>query len=96
MAKKKSIITDDLEHCIECGRSPVQLHHIFGGNKWRQISDSDGLIIPLCFEHHTGGKNAIHFNRQMDLKWKKLGQLCWEEHHPGESFLKKYGKNYVY
>ena len=45
--KRYSIITDDLTHCIECGRTDVELHEVwFGAN--RKLSIEDGLVIPLC------------------------------------------------
>ena len=103
MAKKRfSLLTDDLDHCIVCGRPREEIHHIFYGysSKNRLHSEEDGLIIPLCNKHHTGSfttnKDAIHHNEAMDFHWKRLAQLAWEEAHPGESFMKRYGKNYVY
>jgi hypothetical protein len=29
MKKRYSIITDDLTHCIECGRTDVELHEVW-------------------------------------------------------------------
>ena len=76
------------------------MHHIFHGiSSNKKHSEEDGLMLPLCNKHHTGvftcNKNAIHFNPQMELAWKKKAQSVWEEKHPGESFLKRYGRNYL-
>lgn len=91
---KNSIITDDLEHCIVCGRGPVQLHHVFYGRN-RKNADEDGLIIPLCFEHHTGSKRAIHFDPPLDGYWKRIAQHKYEEHHTREQFRVRYGRSYL-
>lgn len=47
MKKRYSIITDDLTHCIECGRTDVELHEVWYGAN-RKLSIEDGLVIPLC------------------------------------------------
>ena len=98
MAKKyKSILTDDLEHCIECGRDSVDIHHVFHGEHINRVyAEEDGFVIPLCRNHHTGDwKRCIHGNRQMDLKWKRYAQWEYEKNHTREEFIKRYGKSYL-
>ena len=92
-----SALTDDLEHCIECGRSPVQMHHIFFGiSAHRKHAEEDGYIIPLCLTHHTGDwKRCIHGNRAMDLKWKRIAQAHFEQDHTVDEFRQRYGRNYL-
>ena len=46
--KRYSIITKDLEHCIECGRTGINKHEVFYGTANRKLSIEDGLVIPLC------------------------------------------------
>ena len=58
-------------HCMECGHYIVEIHHVFYGNK-RKKSTEDGLVVPLCAEHHRSeigvhGKNG----HELDLKLKK-------------------------
>lgn len=97
MAKKVkyySILTDDLEHCIECGRQPVQFHHVFGGYTGnRNHATEDGLIIPLCLEHHANIHNDP--NKRLERKWHKIGQAAYESDHTREDFRTRYGKSYL-
>lgn len=118
MAKKKvkkdayqhSILTDDLEHCLFCGRDPVQFHHIFGGSD-REISTEDDQIVPLCWECHM--KLHTEPNQTKRYELMRRGQRMWEtlfvdEHNPKttaellevsnrarEEFRKRYGKSYL-
>lgn len=97
----KSIFTDDLDHCIICG-APAERHHIFGGAD-RKKSTEDGLILPLCPEHHRDGKNAVHINADMRRWTYILGQYAFESQYDGlapkgtarELFRDRYGKNYL-
>ena len=51
--ERELLFTDDLEHCIICGRSPINKHEIFGGRN-RLNSIKYKLVIPLCTcEHHN-------------------------------------------
>lgn len=98
MAKKiKSVITDDLEHCVECGRKADDIHHIFFGEHVnREYAEQDGFLIPLCRKHHTGDwKVCVHGNRQKELKWKMIAQAIYEETHTRDEFRKRYGKSYL-
>lgn len=91
-----SILTNDLEHCIECGRWGVELHEVFFG-KNRKTSIEDGCVIPLCKAvHHQGNLRGIHQDKALDLKYKKLMQKKWQEHYnkTTEDFIKRYGRNY--
>lgn len=95
--KRYSILTDDLEHCIECGRYGVQLHEVFYGNN-RTKSIEDGLVIPLCRElHHNGNAVGIHKDKKLCDKWHKIGQLKWQEYYnkTEEDFIDRYKKSYL-
>lgn len=98
----KSIITADLEHCIICGK-PAEKHHCFGSAN-RHLSTKDGLILPLCPEHHRDGENAVHRNADMALMVHMVGELSWirvnalpfEDYESAKDrFRKRYGKNYL-
>lgn len=93
---RSSVFTDDLTHCVECGSTNINLHEIFYGRN-RQNSIDYKLVIPLCSEKHHNQVNCagIHFDRDMCLKWQKLGQLKFEENHTREEFLNIFGKNYL-
>ena len=72
-----SILTDDLDHCILCGKKKDNLHEcIYGKNRLNSIKYH--FVIPLCQEHHTG-KNGIHFNKELDLYYKQLCQTYFEK-----------------
>lgn len=109
-AYKKSVLTDDLEHCLFCGHSPVHFHHIFGGSN-RYISTEDDMIAPLCWECHMN----LHSdpNQQARYRLMREAQEKWEqeyfdEHADGSvqcyvetayeartAFIKRYGKSYL-
>ena len=92
-----SILTDDLKHCIICGKAPVNLHEIFYGSN-RHNSIKWGLVIPLCVaEHHVGNAKGIHANKKIDLEWKKKGQLIFMKHYNKnvDDFISVFGKNYL-
>jgi hypothetical protein len=98
-----SILTDDLNTCIECGnkykRSELNYHEIFYGSGKRQLSIKYGLVIPLYspLYHNQYESKGIHFDKQMCLKWQIKGQLeamkyyGWSE----QDFIDIFGKSYI-
>ena len=96
--KRYSIINDDLEHCIECGHTNVELHEVFYGIKNRNKSIEDGLVIPLCKKyHHRGNLIGIHKDKELNLKYKKIAEQRWLEYYnkTTNDFIKRYGRNYL-
>lgn len=96
-AKRYSILTDDLEHCIICGKAPVNLHEIYFGSN-RHNSIKHGIIIPLCTsEHHAGNAIGIHADKELDRIWKRKGQATYMKHYNKnvEEFISIFGKNYL-
>ncbi len=93
---RKSLFTDDLEHCIICGKSPVNLHEIFGG-KNRLNSIKYKLVIPLCTcEHHDQVNcRGIHFDKNLREEWHKKGQVKFIETYPDLKFEEIFKKNYL-
>ena len=91
-----SLFTDDLEHCIICGKSPINKHEIFFGSANRQKSMKYGLVIPLCTaEHHNQIEcKGIHFNKELRNEWHIKGQLKFEEVYSDLEFLEIFGENY--
>lgn len=102
---RKSIITPYLDRCFICGSTDrVAIHEIFGGTSNRKKSKEDSLCLPLCYSHHNGSKNGVHFNKELDDTLKKLGEKIWLEkccdkelphEEKLELFIKRYGKNYL-
>lgn len=92
-----SLFTDDLEHCIICGKSPVNKHEIFYGSGNRQKSMKYGLVIPLCTcEHHNQIEcKGIHFDTELQDEWRKKGQALFEETYPDLDFIQIFGRDYL-
>ncbi len=89
--KQPSILTNDMEHCIICGRSPVAWHHVINGTANRKKSDAFGLIIPLCPKHH----DMIHDDQRLDIIWKKRAELKFIDLYGAEMWMETFHKNYL-
>jgi len=90
-SQRYSIITSDLTHCIVCGSYyAINKHEVFFG-KNRQNSIDNGLVIPLCLNHH----NMIHNNIELDAYWKRIAQQKFEEEHSRDEFMNIFKKNYL-
>ena len=94
--ERESLFTDDLNHCIICGKTPVNKHEIFYG-KNRQNSIIYKLVIPLCTaEHHNQiGKIGIHFDNKLCNEWHIKGQKKFNEVYPSLDFVEIFKKNYL-
>lgn len=91
-----SIITSEMHRCYICGRlGGMHKHEIFFGSGKRELSKKYGLVVPLCGSCHEFGKEAVHNNREQDLKLKAIGQRAFEKHYPKKSFLEVFGRNYL-
>ena len=92
--ERKSLFTDDLEHCILCGKPREHLHEIiYGKNRINSIKYN--FVIPLCANHHTG-KDGIHFNSELDLYYKRLCQIYFEKNIGNRiEFIKIFGRSYL-
>ena len=96
MDRRFSIITKDLEHCIVCGTTfNIHKHEIFHGTANRKLSIKYGLVIPLCGKHHNLSNEGIHYNHDLELKFKKIAQKRFQEVYPDLNFLNIFGRNYL-
>lgn len=93
---RESLFTDDLEHCIICGRSPVNKHEIFGGRN-RLNSIKYKLVIPLCTcEHHDQVNcRGIHFDKKLRDEWHRKGQALFNETYPDLDFIDIFKENFL-
>lgn len=93
---RTSLFTDDLDHCIICGKSPVNVHEIFGGRN-RLNSIKYGLVIPLCTkEHHNQIEcKGIHFDKHLRNEWHIKGQIMFNKAYPDLNFKDIFKKNYL-
>ena len=62
-----SIITNDLNRCVECFEKASDINEIFMGRN-RLNSIKYGLCIPLCRRCHT----KYHNDRNMQLKYMQV------------------------
>ena len=91
----KSILQENKE-CFVCKKTQnLHLHHIFFG-KNRKISDKNGFVCYLCYEHHEGQTGVHNKNGNcLDDYLKKTCQERFERLHSREEFRKLIGKSYL-
>lgn len=95
MKKLWSVFTDDLDHCMLTGASPVERHHIFGGSN-RKKCEIYGFIAPLRPDLHPNGVFAGPDAKSVDLRLKTMAQEYYETHHgTREEFIKEFGRSYL-
>ena len=87
---RKSILTEDLEHCYFCKQKSVDIHEIYSGSN-RKISMMNNFCVPLCRQHHIKATVNVEFN----IKLKQLCQMEYEKTHSRPEFLLLIGKNYL-
>lgn len=88
-----SIITDDTEHCLICGRPFPHKHHAMNAAN-KKKAEQYGLLVPLCERHHTGDE-GVHRKQERMLAMKQLAQIKFEEKHSRELWLQEFGKSYL-
>ncbi len=96
MAKRlKSVLTDDMEHCMFTGAAPVERHHVYGGSN-RKNSEKYGFIAPLRPDLHPNGVFAGQGAKVVDMELKQRCQRYFEEHHgTRKDFISIFGKSYL-
>lgn len=75
----------------------LKRHEVFYGVKQRQLSIKYGLVVFLTDEMHNMSDKGIHFNKEFDLKVKKIAQKTFMSyyHKTEEDFIKVFGKSYI-
>ena len=93
----KSIIQDKKQCYITESTYNLHKHHIFEGTANRKLSEKDGLWIQLREDWHDLSDYGVHFNKELDLKLKRMAQRRWQEYYnkTKEDFIARYGKNYL-
>ena len=98
MARRFSIIPQD-HACYVCGASNVKLHQheALFGTAHRKLSIQEGLVFYLCPNHHNASKDGVHFNRELDLKLKRIAQEEWLKQHNNDIdlWMKIFRRNYI-
>lgn len=99
MAKRlTSVFTDDMDHCLFTGTSPVERHHIIGKTKEnKRLCEQYGFIVPLRPDLHPNGAQAdIRYAKQIDTYLKQKAQRYFEEHYGSRAkFVQLFGRNYL-
>lgn len=104
----KSILQDKKE-CALCRRElelwympqlplpseGLERHHVMHGTANRAKAEEWGLWVWLCHKHHTGGTEAVHLNRKMDLELIRMAQRVFERQYSREKWMEEFGKNYL-
>lgn len=90
----ESIINNERK-CVICGtENNLHKHHIFGGAN-RKHSETYGCWCYLCYTHHNGSDESVHFNREMNDAIKEACQIKFEFIHGHDKFMEVFGKSYV-
>lgn len=88
---RTSVFTDDLEHCILCGKKKNDLHEVFGGRN-RLNSIKYNLVLPLCRECHSLNQSNPFFNDY----WHRQGQEYFECNiSTRDDFIRIFRRNYL-
>jgi hypothetical protein len=90
---KQSILVKDMETCMVCGSPYVHKHHLFGASD-RDWSEKFGLFVPLCFKHHNGSDEGVHYNKKFMDALHQYGRERFKEVYPELNFLDYFRKNY--
>lgn len=93
----ESILSTNDNQCFVCQRFCYpEIHHIYFGNKNRQVSDKMGFVVYLCGECHRG-TYGVHGKEghELDLSLKRRCQAVFEETHSRDEFRKLIGRSYL-
>lgn len=96
MKRLHSVFTDDMDHCMFTGSSPVERHHIFYrmGGGLKEKCEKYGFIAPLRPDLHPNGAHAGKQAKEVDLILKKMAQEYYEEHYGSrEDFIREFDKS---
>ena len=88
---RKSIFTDDLEHCYICGKSKDHLHELFFGRN-RLVSIKFNFVIPVCSICH----HRCHFDTDIISFYRKECQSYYEKNIGSrDEFIAEFKRNYL-
>lgn len=77
-------------------REGLHRHEVFYGST-RQKSIEYGLVVFIPPEMHNMSDQGVHFNPQLNLYLRKIGQKAAMEYYGWDTkqFIKIFGKNYL-
>ncbi len=93
LKNKKSVLTADMGRCFVCGDTQnIHIHHVFGAAN-RHNSEKYGFLVPLRADWHNMSDHGVHFNKEFDLRLKRLCQEYWLKNYGDrEDFIAVFGK----
>lgn len=91
----KSIIQSEKECYITKRTDCLEEHHIFYGRGRRKLSEKYGLKVYLNHWAHNEPPFGVHYNQEMDLKLKQIGQRAFMARYPELDFMRIFGRNYL-
>jgi len=59
------------------------------------MSEHFGLWVWLCPYHHNASQAGVHFNKDLDLRLKRWGQIKFEEEHTRDEWHRYFGRSYL-
>ena len=91
-----SIFTTDLNRCLITGSAKpehdIHVHHIFGAAN-KANSEKYHFMIPLRADWHDMADYGIHFDEELDLKYKRKCQDYWLRYYGSkEKFIEIFGQ----
>lgn len=90
----QSLISKE-KKCYVCGTTfNIHKHHIWKGYN-RKKSEDIGAWVYLCYKHHNGSNEGVHFNPKLDQELKQLAQRKYEEKHTRDEFMSIIKRNYL-
>lgn len=90
----KSIIQNEKECFITKSKINLHKHHIFMG-PFRKKSEQYGCYVYLRADWHNMSDYGVHFNRNLDLRLKRIAQRKFEELYGHEKFMEVFKINYL-
>jgi hypothetical protein len=88
-------ILHDMNKCFVCKKPRQAIHEIYFGTANREQSIKYGCCVGLCHEHHNMSNAGVHYNKELDLKLKRLCQKQFTRVYPSLDFVSIFGKNYL-
>lgn len=83
-----------LDECYVCHTTNTEIHEVFYGTANRKKSIKYGCCVGLCHEHHLG-RDGVHFDKELDMKLKKLYQEKFTSIYGQEKWFKEFHKSYL-
>ena len=92
----KSLLQEEKACYITGSTSNLHRHHCFGSFN-RKKSEKYGMWIYLRSDWHNLSDYGIHFDKELDLRVKRLAQalLEAEEGWNRERFIKEFGRSWL-